>query len=91
MRSDGQKEERHLGSQPTASTRPREMKLLREYVNGFELPRLKEANIRDVVDERRSLGHLCHLEYWMKRKRDEESAVQRHGHKTKREKEVIER
>ena len=24
---------------------------LREYVNGFELPRLKEANIRDVVDE----------------------------------------
>ena len=25
---------------------PREMKLLREYVNGFELPRLKEANIR---------------------------------------------
>ena len=24
----------------------REMKLLREYVNGFELPRLKEANIR---------------------------------------------
>ena len=34
------------------------MKLLREYVNGFELPRLKEANIRDVVDERRSLGHF---------------------------------
>ena len=31
--------------------REREMKLLREYVNGFELPRLKEANIRDVVDE----------------------------------------
>ena len=32
---------------------PREMKLLREYVNGFELPRLKEANIRgrDEPDE----------------------------------------